>query len=97
MEKPLIIEKEEIPRYNFVKHEVLEDVHARLQRTKDLEKAMIFGNNDKGKIGIIFETEEGTREVSTTVWMAADDNVVLKAGINIPIHCIHEIRLYRTH
>lgn len=97
MEKCIAIDKEDIKNCSFVKHEVLGSKTEIDQRKKDLEKAMIFGNVEKGKVGILFETDEGIKEVETTVWASTTNNVVLKSGIVIPAHCIHKVILYRSH
>jgi hypothetical protein len=52
---------------------------------------MIMGNTDKKKVGIVFETTEGLRQVETTVWASVKDNIVLKHGIYIPVCCIKDV------
>lgn len=86
-----IINKEDVPNYHFVSYEVLENETEKRQRNFDLEKAMILGNADHVKIKIFFMTEEGLKEVETTVWAATDESIMLKGGIPIPIHCISRI------
>ena len=34
---------------------------------------------------IIFEDDEGTKEVRTTIWAVGDKNIVLKKGVTILI------------
>ncbi len=94
MEKPMMIEKELLDREKFVKSEVLQNPEERIRRRESIEKAMRFGNNDKGKIAIIFDSANGTRRVETTVWSVTENNVILKQGKIIPIHCIREVKLY---
>jgi uncharacterized protein (UPF0248 family) len=55
-------------------------------------RAMLLGNNHKHKVKIVFEDDECVKEVETTVWGFTDKRVLLKRGLVIPIHRIHEIR-----
>lgn len=87
------IEKEEIPRLKFPKYEVLKSRDEQLQRRADLEKAMVLGNSEHGKIRIIFECTEGLKMVETTVWAVDDEELSLKAGLSIPLHVIHKVQL----
>ena len=43
-----------------------------------LKRSMILGNIDRTKMRIIFEDNEGKKEVRTTVWAVGDKNIVLK-------------------
>lgn len=88
-----LIPKEEINRYKFVMNDVLQTDEERKIRQSQLEKAMILGNGYKGKIKIIFETQEGIKAVETTVWQTGQDNIMLKGGVNIPIRCIREVQI----
>jgi hypothetical protein len=85
------IEKENITGLKFPEADVLnskEDVKARFM---DLERALKLGNLEHNKIKIIFEDSEGMKQVDTTVWGVTDKRVILKQGIVIPIHRIHEV------
>lgn len=88
-----LVPKEAISRYKFVINDVLQNPEERKIRQAQLEKAMILGNGYKGKVRIIFETQEGTKAVETTVWQTGQDNIMLKGGINIPIRCIREVQI----
>jgi len=88
-----LVPKEAISRYKFVNNDVLQTADERKMRQALLEKAMILGNGYKGKVKIVFETQEGTKAVETTVWQAGQDNIMLKGGINIPIRCIREVHI----
>lgn len=88
-----LVPKEAISRYKFVINDVLQNPEERKLRQAQLEKAMILGNGYKGKVRIIFETQEGTKAVETTVWQTGQDNIMLKGGINIPIRCIREVQI----
>ncbi len=93
MNSVALVQKEDIPGLKFVKHEVLatkEEVH---KRKMDLERAMVLGNAEHGKIRIVFETDEGLKAVETTVWAATETDVSLKGGINIPLRVIHRVEV----
>lgn len=89
-----VLTKEEIPTKHFKRDEVLSNIETITQRREDLEKAMRIGNNDHGKVKIVFETTEGLFQVETTVWSLTQNNVMLKGSAIIPIHCIHQISFF---
>jgi tRNA A37 threonylcarbamoyladenosine synthetase subunit TsaC/SUA5/YrdC len=86
-----IIEKEELQTLHFATTEVLTDAAARIHRKNLLHEAMMLGNDFKQKVRIIFQTTEGIYAVETTVWAATDSHIELKAGKDMPIHCILEV------
>lgn len=89
--KPLSIEKETIRDLKFPDNEVLTSKDAIRIRESNLERALKLGNLEHNKIKIIFEDSEGIKQVETTVWGVTDKRVILKQGVLIPIHRIHEI------
>jgi hypothetical protein len=94
MAKVKLIEKEDIPKYKFISHEVLEDEDMRKRRDQDLSKGMTLGNTHHNKIRVHFATTEGVMAVETTVWAATPENVSLKGGVFIPVHCILQVDIY---
>lgn len=91
---PTVIEKEIVDSLTFPKEEVLctpEEIH---QRRLFLEKGSILGNNHRVKFKIIFEDDEDIKQVETTIWGTTEKNILLKRGMTIPIHRIHEIRAF---
>jgi hypothetical protein len=86
-----LIPKEDIRKYHFVHHEVLGTPEERRVRYANLSKAMILGNAHKGKVKIVFETEEGIKAVETTIWSTDENEITLKGGINIPMQSIKEV------
>lgn len=89
--KNVRVEKEQIPALRFTPSEVLLSPADKRARYRSLYLAMLLGNNYKNKVRITFLTEEGPREVETTVWMTTDENVMLKAGVTIPISAIMSV------
>ncbi|MEI6596390.1 MAG: hypothetical protein WCO28_12570 [Bacteroidota bacterium] len=87
------IGKEEISEIQFVSEEVLASVDQINNRRSELQKAMLLGNSEKSKSKIVFATNNGLRKVETTVWAVDDLDVVLKAGVFIPIHAICHVAL----
>ena len=90
--KPTIVEKESIRDLKFPDNEVLTSKDAIRLREADLERALKLGNLEHNKIKIVFEDAEGVKQVETTVWGVTDKRVILKQGVLIPIHRIHEIK-----
>lgn len=92
--EPALINKEEIKgKVRFPHSDVLSTNQAKDERKKKLEKAMLLGNGYKGKIKIVFATEDGERFVETTVWATTDTTVQLKGDVSIPIHAIRDVIL----
>lgn len=87
------IAKEEISHLNFPSKEVLNTKEEIEQRRRDLEQAVVLGNTYKGKTRIIFEDSGSIRQIETHLWGLTDTRVILKQGIVIPIHRIHEVKL----
>lgn len=86
-----VIEKEKITGLRFPEDEVLKHQDKIKMRTLNLERALKLGNLEHNKIKIIFEDSTGLKQVETTVWGVTDKRVILKQGIVIPIHRIHEV------
>ena len=89
-----ITEKETIAELKFPKNEVLKSDHEMTTRKSNINQAVRLGNVDKYKVKIIFEDNMSIRKVHTTIWGVGDKNVILKKGVVIPIHRIHQIKFY---
>lgn len=87
------VQKEEVSRLNFPSEDVLSSIEATEKRRKDLEQAVVLGNTYKGKTKIVFADNEGVKQIETHIWGLTDKRVILKQGIVIPIHRIHEVKL----
>ncbi len=89
---PISIEKENISGLKFPDTDVLTSKEEIKNRISNLERALKLGNLEHNKIKIIFEDSEGIKQVNTTVWGVTDKRVILKQGVVIPIHRIHEVK-----
>ena len=81
------IAKEEIPLYHIVPAFVDRSDYW----TEQLQYATRLGNEFKGKTSITFETKEGPKTVTTTVWSVTDRFLQLKGGMTIPLHSVIEV------
>ncbi len=82
-----LIEKEEINVEEIIpSHISLSDDSA-----KRLASAGRLGNEFKGKATITFNTINGPRMVTTTVWAVTEKYIQLKNNIHIPISCVFDI------
>jgi len=88
-----LINKEDIAQLKFPKSDVLLNAELKKERAEKLYKAMLLGNGYKVKVRIIFDDINGTHAVETTVWETSEDNVLIKAGLNIPVHVIRDVLL----
>lgn len=87
-----IIEKEQIPSLSFSKKEVLATSEERTMRLNELFRSQTLGNLHQSKVKLTFEADnEHLYQVDTTIWAVGNSFVSLKAGINIPIHCILKV------
>lgn len=88
-----VIEKEAIPSLHFPQEPIDKSKDQLLILKKKLRRSMILGNVHRTKMRIIFEDEEGLKEVQTTIWAVGDRNIVLKKGVVIPIHRLVDVIL----
>ena len=90
---PLHVEKEEIDNLKFPNEEVLQSTDDIGKREMEINRALTLGNLEHSKIKIIFEDSEGLKKVETTIWGVTDKRIILKQGIVLPIHRIHELKI----
>ena len=93
-EKVVMIDKEEIINLKFPKEEVLKSSDEIVMRKSDCDKAVHVGNTDKNKVKIIFEDTIGLKMIETTLWGNTDKRIILKGGMVVPMHRIHQIKLF---
>lgn len=79
-----IIEKEQIPNCNIVPAFVDKTEYWE----KEMQYAVRLGNEFKGKTTITFETTQGPRSVTTTVWSVTNNFIQLKGGLSIPLNSV---------
>lgn len=89
-----IVAKENVSILSFPKSDVLLSENKQNERKQRVIRAMKLGNNKKFKVKIIFEDIESLKKVETTIWGVTEKNIILKQGILIPLHRIHEIKFY---
>ncbi|MBL7892285.1 MAG: hypothetical protein JNL63_06625 [Bacteroidia bacterium] len=93
LKKPVVIEKEEVANLRFPAQEVLVSEDEIKLRRAELDKALKLGNVEHGKIKVVFEDDNGIKQIETTIWGVTDKRIILKHGIVLPIHRIHEIKI----
>ncbi len=86
-----MIEKEAVQGLKFPTQDVLGSFEVREERRRKLEQARTLGNGYKTKVKILFQTTEGPFKVETTVWDASENQILLKAGVWIPVHAILDV------
>ena len=55
--------------------------------------AMLMGNHYCDNVRILFNTEEGEREVVSRIWACTDKSLILKGGMSIPLGSVIDIIL----
>lgn len=88
--KPMAIEKELISGLKFNNKT---KVTQQAQLVEKLIEATRLGNIHHGKVGIIFEDDEGLKRVDTTIWSTGAKYICLKGGVWLPIDRIREVIL----
>jgi hypothetical protein len=79
-----LIEKESIE----VSHIIPADQNHTEELRDKLNSALRLGNEFKSKADITFNTKEGPKTVSTTVWAVTEKYLQLKSGIIIPTNSL---------
>ena len=87
MKTATLIPKEDITQYKIVPA----FVDNTEQWSQELNYAVRLGNEFKGKTSITFETTQGPRSVSTTVWSVTENYLLLKGGTSIPLNSIIDV------
>jgi len=90
--KPILVQKEEIENFVFPTESIERTEEQTKELNTKLKDAMSLGNLHQTKIKIIFMDSEGLKEVETTVWVASENFISLKAGVSIPVRRIVEVR-----
>jgi hypothetical protein len=94
IKNPEKIEKEQVATLKFPKTEVLNSKDEIKLRAVALQQAIRLGNTSKGKVKITFEDDNSIKRIETTIWAVTEENILLKAGVFIPIRRIHTISPY---
>ena len=91
--KPVLIEKECVSKLHFTREAIATNLNKEeLKHLKvKLRKATSLGNLHHEKVRIIFNSQEGVKEVHTTIWATAEKYVLLKKGVFIPIEQIIDV------
>jgi len=82
------IEKEVVPFLQFPKEEVLPSKQAQSDRCRLLKTAMKLGNLERQKVQLLFQDNEGLKQIETTIWGVTDRSVILKQSIVLPVQRI---------
>lgn len=90
---PETVTKEQIRELHCSHKDVLDLDKEKEARRDSIKKAANLARNFYLKARIVFETDEGTKEVRTTIWAATDNHIVMKGGATLPICCIKEVNL----
>ena len=91
---PIVIDKEEVASLRFPSSEVLKSKEEKTHLYDKLKQATVLGNIDHSKIRITFEDDQAKKVIETTIWATGEKNIVLKHGMTIPIHRIHDINFF---
>ena len=82
-----VIQKEQIADYKIIPAFVDKSEYWE----KEMQYAVRLGNEFKGKTTITFETTQGPRSVTTTVWSVTNHFIQLKGGLAIPLNSVIDV------
>ncbi len=82
-----VIQTEQIPDYKIIPAFVDKSEYWE----KEMQYAVRLGNEFKGKTTITFETTQGPRSVTTTVWSVTNHFIQLKGGLAIPLNSVIDV------
>ncbi len=85
------LEIEEVRKLKFPEEDVLNDVEAKFQRQRDLQKATVLGNSYKQKVIVFFKDDESKKHLITTIWQSTSDHISFKNGNVLPVKSILKI------
>jgi len=85
------IAKEALAGMRFPKGEVLHSKSEMKERQNNLLNALRLGNEFRTKVRMTIMTQEGIREVVTTIWDVSEEGVSLKSNIFVPLHSIFSV------
>ncbi|PKR81251.1 hypothetical protein CW751_06610 [Brumimicrobium salinarum] len=88
--KPKLIEKELVSSLKFNQKK---KIHQQEDLMPSLLEATKLGNLHHGKVAIIFEDDEGLKQVETTIWSTGLKYICLKGGVWLPISSIHKVKI----
>lgn len=90
--KVKLVQKEDLVDFKFAKMDVLVDEAKRRLRSIYMKKAELLGNGYKGKVKLLFLSEnQEIYAVETTIWAVNEEYISLKGGVNIPTKSVCEI------
>ena len=58
------------------------------ENRRKLHLAMLLSDNSDNNVKVVFNTDEGFKEVLTSIWGATDHYVLLKSGNRIPVDSV---------
>lgn len=90
-DESLFIKPEEVSALKFTNEDVLKDEKLRVERQRDLQKAMVLGNSFKQKVILLFKDYNSNKHLMTTVWHSSSEYISLKGGIVLPVKSIYKI------
>jgi len=91
-----ITEQELLHKVNFPIKEVLKNLEQINDRKQIAQRARKLGSLSNERVKIIFEDVEGRKMVETTIWGLTDRYLMLKKGMSLPLHRVHEIIINKS-
>jgi hypothetical protein len=88
-----LIEQDDLLKVTFKNDRTMYIQEELKTRDQKLYMAMVMGNNYYENVRILFNTEDGVRELVSRIWARTDKFVVLKGGMFIPIGAVIDIIL----
>jgi hypothetical protein len=87
------INRTQLKQCNFIKSPFSFKNSEQREINRHLHLNMLLSSKDKGKVRIVFNTADGYREISTSIWGTTKKLILLNEGAAIPVESVTSIRL----
>jgi hypothetical protein len=87
----LKIEQQDLLKVIFKNEKTMHIQEQLKSKDQKVYMAMLMGNHYHDNVRILFDTEDGEREIVSRIWARTDKFVVLKGGMFIPLGAVIDI------
>ena len=87
------INKSQLKQCNFIKSPEAISQGEQREGNRSLHLNMLLSHKRKSKVRIIFNTAEGYREISTSIWGTTEKLILLNEGSSIPVESVTSIKM----
>ena len=86
-----IIDKNEVANLIWPKESLHNNEDEKMDLLIKLKVALILGNMERIKCRIVFMDSIGIKVIETTIWAVCEKNILIKAGLWVPIRRVVDV------